>query len=138
MKKIFMALVAVVAVSLSANAANYSVNDEAIDAVIEAAAEVIPMDLAAASMPVAPAAATISSGNSDAVVALVLNFFLGFFGVHRHYLGTRPWMWAFYTFTVGGIFGIIPFVDFIVQIVDLVDGGGASRFAGNTKFIAWA
>lgn len=137
MKKIFLALVAVLAVSLSANAGNYSVNDEAIDAVIEAAAEVLPMNMAADSMATAMAGTTVSSGSGDAVVALVLNAFLGWCGIHRHYLGTRPWMWAIYLVTFGGIFGIVPFVDFIVTVIDLVEGGGP-RIAGSSKFIAWA
>ena len=138
MKKLFLALVAVLAVTISANAASYTVNDEAVDALIEAAAEVSPMGMEAVSEAMATAGATVSSGNGDAVVGILLNFFLGGFGIHRHYLGTRPWMWAIYTFTIGGIFGIVPFVDFIVQILDLVEGAGAGRLAGNTKFIAWA
>ena len=132
MKKIILTLIAVFAVSAAASAANYSINDDAIDAAIENAVEV---SASAASLP-APAALPAVSGKSDGV-AVVLTFFLGEFGIHRHYMGTAPWMWAAYTFTVFGIFGIVPFVDFIVEIVALIDGTGLGKYYGNTKFFMW-
>lgn len=139
MKKLFFALVAILAISVSANAANYTINDEEIDALIEAAAEVAPVTAVAVSNAMAASGSTfVSSSDGDAVVAIILNIFLGWAGIHRHYLGTRPWMWAIYLVTFGGIFGVVPFVDFVVQILDLVEGRGSGRLAGNTKFIAWA
>ena len=47
-------------------------------------------------------------------------------------------MWALYTFTFGGIFGIVPFVDFIVMLIDLVEDNGFGAYYGNTKFFMWA
>ena len=135
MKKLVFSLIAILAIAVSANAADYTVDDNAIDALIEASAEVSPLSL----MPEAavPAAATLSSANSNPVAAFLLCTFLGGFGVHRHYMGTRPWMWAIYTFTFGGIFGIIPLIDWVMLIVGLVDDD-ISDFVGNTKFIMWA
>ena len=135
MKKLFLSLIAVIAIAVSANAANYTVDDAAIDALIEASSEVSPLEL----MPMAsvPAAASLSSGNSNPVAAFLICTFLGGFGVHRHYMGTRPWMWAIYTFTCGGIFGIIPLVDWVMLLVGLVDDD-ISDYCGNTKFIMWA
>lgn len=135
MKKLFFSLIAVLAIAVSANAANYTVDDDAIDALIEASSEVSPLEL----MPMAsvPAAASLSSGNSNPVAAFLICTFLGGFGVHRHYMGTRPWMWAIYTFTCGGIFGIIPLVDWVMLLVGLVDDD-ISDYCGNTKFIMWA
>lgn len=135
MKRFLFSLVAILAIAVSANAANYTIDDDAIDALIEASVEVSPLSL----MPEAavPAAATLSSANSNPVAAFLLCTFLGGFGVHRHYMGTRPWMWAIYTFTFGGIFGIIPLIDWVMLIVGLVDDD-ISDFVGNTKFIMWA
>jgi TM2 domain-containing membrane protein YozV len=81
--------------------------------------------------------ASLSAGTVNSAAAIILNFFLGGFGVHRHYMGTRPWMWAIYTFTLGGILGVIPFVDFIVMIVALVEDGSVGRYCGDTRFIMW-
>ena len=54
MKKFIFSLIAVLAVALSANAANYKVDDDAIDALIESSAEVSPLDLLpAAAVPAA-------------------------------------------------------------------------------------
>lgn len=134
MKKIILALVAVFAISAVASASNYFVNEEAIDAAIEAAVEISPINL---EVPAAlPSATTVSSEQSD-VVAVALTFFLGGFGVHRHYMGTKKWMWAIYTFTFGGIFGVVPLVDFIIEIIGLVDGTGFKQFYNNPKFIVW-
>ena len=135
MKRLFFSLIAILAITVSANAANYTVDDDAIDALIEASAEVSPLSL----MPEAPvpAAASFSSGSKSPIASFLLCTFLGGFGVHRHYMGTRPWMWAIYTFTCGGIFGIIPLVDWVMLLVGLVEDD-ISDYCGNTKFIMWA
>ena len=56
MKKFIFSLIAIMAIAVSANAANYTVDDDAIDALIEASAEVSPLDL----MPEAPVPAAAS------------------------------------------------------------------------------
>lgn len=139
MKKVFVILIALFAVATAASAANYKLDDEAIDLAIENAVDVSPfavMSETAAALPSAPATTMISAGKSP-VAAILLTFFLGGFGVHRHYMGTRPWMWAIYTFTVGGIFGVVPFIDFIVEIVALVEDNSVARYCGNTSFFMW-
>ena len=135
MKKVIFSLIAVLAIAVTANAANYTVDDDAIDALIEASAEVSPLDL----MPEAPvpAAASLTAGSPTPAASFILCTFLGGFGVHRHYMGTRPWMWAIYTFTAGGIFGIVTFVDWVMLLIGLVDDD-ISPYVGNTRFIMWA
>ena len=135
MKKLFFSLIAVLAIAISANAANYRVDDSAIDALIEASVEVSPLEL----MPEAavPAAASLASGSPSPVASLLLCTFLGGFGVHRHYMGTRPWMWAIYVFTGFGIFGIVPLVDWVMLLIGLVDDN-IGQYCGNTRFIMWA
>lgn len=137
MKKFIIALIAMFAIASAANAANaYKIDDAAIDAVVENAVAISPMSLMAELPASVPASASISSSKSP-VAAILLTFFLGEFGVHRHYMGTRPWMWAIYTVTVFGIFGVVPFVDFIVMIVALVEDGSVGRYCGDTRFIMW-
>jgi len=56
---------------------------------------------------------TVSAGK-DKLLALLLTAGLGMIGVHRLYLGTKPWVPFFYLLTVGGVFFILPIVDFFV------------------------
>ena len=136
MKKFIFVLIAVFAFAATASAASYKLDDAAIDQTIENATEINAADMMM-TMDMS-SAAQLSSNGKSAAVTLVLNWFLGFFGVHRHYMGTRPFMWAIYTFTIGGIFGIVPFIDFIVEIVALIEDGGVQEFCGNRAFFMWA
>ena len=47
-----------------------------------------------------------------AILAFPLPF--GFTGLHRIYLGTKPYVPLVYISTLGGCFGILPLVDFII------------------------
>ena len=140
MKKLLIALVAFFAITTVASAAPYRLDEASVDNAIESAVAVSPFDLLAeipAPLPAGmPASSSISAGKSP-VAAILLTFFLGGFGIHRHYMGTRPWMWAIYTFTFGGIFGVVPFVDFIVEIVATVEDNSVARYCGNTSFFMW-
>ena len=137
MKKILLALVAMFAITLAANAADYRLDESAIDAVIENAVAVSPSSIMGEMNATMHSNASLSAGTVNSAAAIILNFFLGGFGVHRHYMGTRPWMWAIYTFTLCGFFGVVPFVDFIVMIVALVEDGSVGRYCGDTRFIMW-
>ena len=135
MKKLVLSVIAVLAIAFSANAANYKVDNAAIDNIIENATEVVVLDVAA------PAAANLPAFEQkevNATTALILNIFLGWCGVHRHYMGTAPFMWALYLFTGGGIFGIVDFVDFVMLIIALTDNGNISKYVNNRKFFMWA
>ena len=139
MKKFFLALAVLLGCAVVANASNYSINDSDIDALIACAEETPSLDIDSFDLAAASSASSsaVISEKSDAV-ALVLCFIVGGFGVNRHYMGTSPAMWALYTFTFGGIFGIVPFVDFIVMLIDLVEDNGFGAYYGNTKFFMWA
>ncbi|MBR0290802.1 MAG: TM2 domain-containing protein [Bacteroidales bacterium] len=134
MKKLVLSIIAVLAIAFSANAANYKVDNNAIDNLIENAEEVYTLDVAA---PAAANLPAVSQKEVKPVTALILNFFLGGFGVHRHYMGTAPGMWALYTFTFGGIFGIVDLIDFIMLIIGTVDNNIAP-YINNRKFFMWA
>ncbi len=139
MKKIIASLIAVFAIAIAANAAEYAVNDDAIDTMIENCIEVgnpLALDMAAASN--SNSAVTVQAAGANPAVVIVVTFFLGYFGVHRHILGTNWYMWALYTFTLGGIFGVVPLVDFIVEIVETVDSGSLAKYENNGSFFMWA
>ncbi len=73
--------------------------------------------------------------NKEFVPAILLNFFLGGLGIHRLYLGTETLTWVGYILTCGGIFGIVPLVDFIVLIIH---NDNISPYVDNPKFFMWS
>lgn len=130
MKKFFAVIVALFAVVAVANAANYSVDEAAIDGLFtEAVMEA----------PAAPAAALPAIGGDPQItniIALVVDMVgLGFFGIHRLILGTQPINCLWYILTVGGIFGIIPLIDWIMILIDLING--SASYLDNPAFIMW-
>jgi len=73
--------------------------------------------------------------NKEFVPALLLNLFLGGLGIHRLYLGTETLTWVGYILTCGGIFGIVPLIDFIVLIIN---NDNISPYVDNPKFFMWS
>lgn len=139
MKK--LALVIILFVSIlsvkQANASVYSVNEQAIDQLFDKAIETSMISINAtelSSVASNVASTLLPSKDKDAVVAIVLDFFLGGFGIHRFYLGTETLTGLGYILTCGGIFGIVPLVDFIVLIIDNKD---ISPYINNPKFFMW-
>lgn len=57
----------------------------------------------------------------------------GIIGGHRIYLGTKPYVPLIYILTLGGACGILPFVDFVVILLDKDIG----RFEKNDKVFMW-
>ena len=131
MKKVFAAIVAVFAFVAVANATNYTVDEASIDALFtEAVFEV--SSSAASSM---SASIGVDSTVTN-VVALVVDWIgLGGLGIHRLILGTKPINCLWYFLTVGGIFGVIPFIDGIMLIIDLING--SASYLDNPAFIMW-
>lgn len=136
MKKILVCLVAIFALGIAANAANYTIDESAIDAQIEAAAEVAPMTIALSDS-IADNQISLSNGNADPLIALILDVVVGGLGIHRLYLGTKVLTCIGYIFTFGGIFGLLPLVDGIVLLIELINGGSGSQYANNPKFFMW-
>ncbi len=131
MKKVLAAFVAILAFTAVASATNYSVDEASIDALFTEAVVEAP------SVAVNPI--NVSIGGDPAitnVVALVVDWIgLGAFGIHRLILGTKPINCLWYFLTFGGIFGVIPLVDGILLILDLVQG--SASWLDNPAFIMW-
>ena len=134
MKKFFLALVAMFAITAVASAANYEANDAAIDAAIENAVELNAFNLGDTTT--VPMGATyVAMGNND-IVAILLTWFLGWAGIHRMYMGSTNWMWIPYLLTAGG-FGIVVTLDLIFEIIGLVDGSGLGKYYDNPNILMW-
>ena len=70
------------------------------------------------------------------IIATLLAFPLpcGMIGLHRVYLGTKPYVPLVYIATVGGAVGIVPFIDFIVLLLEK----DISKYENNPNVIMWA
>ncbi len=66
-----------------------------------------------------------------AALAFPLPF--GVLALHRIYLGTQPHVPVAYIGTIGGVFGILPFIDFCVLVLD----SDIQRFSDNGKVFMW-
>ena len=138
MKKVSLAICLLLAVFFvkSANASSYSIDMNSIDKMFSEAVETSMVSMNAGALSTLPlnAPATAVVKEKSFVAAVLLDFFLGGFGVHRFYLGTKTMTGVGYILTCGGIFGIVPFVDLIVLIVDNDD---ISPYIDNPKFFMW-
>ena len=111
---------------------DYFVNESSIDQLFSNTTEVEMIDL------------NVSSSNSmddykvdgkDPIVAIALDAIgLGVLGIHRFYLGTEPISGLLYPITCGGFGGIVPFIDFVVLIINYED---ISPFVNNPHFFMW-
>lgn len=52
------------------------------------------------------------------LIAALLAFPLGVFGLHRIYLHTSPAVPLIYIVTFGGLFGVLPFIDFVLILLN--------------------
>jgi TM2 domain-containing membrane protein YozV len=127
----------VIASTSSVKAENYVINDNAVEAVF-ASSEAVPVSLdyvneISSSIPSNEAKV---SGSANAWAAFALCTFLGQLGIHRFYLGTATFTGIGYILTCGGIFGLVPFVDWIVLLVGAISKD-ISKYEDNTKFFMW-
>jgi len=69
------------------------------------------------------------------IVAAILAFPFpfGIVGLHRIYLGTAPYVPVVYIASLGGVFGILPFIDFCVILLDK----DFERYNHNNKVFMW-
>jgi TM2 domain-containing membrane protein YozV len=73
-------------------------------------------------------------GNRKLTAALLaFPFPLGIVGMHRIYLGTAPYVPVVYIASAGGVFGILPLIDFFVIIFEK----DLERFVNNKNVFMW-
>lgn len=66
---------------------------------------------------------------------LAFPFPFGILGLHRIYLGTKPYMPFVYVGTLGGCFGILPLIDFIAIL--FTNDETLKHFENNPKVFMW-
>ncbi len=117
-----------------ANASKYSIDQEKVDVLFENAEEAQFNIFTEAALPGHPRLAPNKVQGKDPMIAILLDFFVGYLGVHRFYLGTKPLTGIGYILTCGGFGGIMPLVDLIVLAIDYDD---ISPYVDNPKFFMW-
>ncbi|MFO8053585.1 MAG: TM2 domain-containing protein [Bacteroidales bacterium] len=139
MKKISLILTVCVFVfgATQSQAAEYKVNTEKVDAIFNAAEQqeissVMQLDLADFS---GMQGSEEKLSRKDPITALLLCSFVGYFGVHRMYLGTETLTWIGYIVTGGGC-GIIVTIDWVVLLMGAIDDD-ISKYVNNPKFFMW-
>ncbi|MBQ9312034.1 MAG: TM2 domain-containing protein [Bacteroidales bacterium] len=144
MKKTLFILVAMFGFCSLSFADKYSLDNDVINNAFASATEVSldnlnlgDLNLTGMDMNLANSLSMASRGSDKHwAVAAVLDFFLGGIGIHRMYLGSSPMMWLWYGVTCCGIFGIVPVIDFVVLIVDGVQGD-VGKYVGNSSYFMW-
>lgn len=64
---------------------------------------------------------------------LAFPFPFGIVGLHRIYLGTAPYVPVVYIASLGGVFGLLPLVDFCVLLANLNN----DRYLNDTRVFMW-
>ncbi|MFK7952278.1 MAG: TM2 domain-containing protein [Ekhidna sp.] len=130
MKKLLaIALLVTAGFASQAATSSYFVDDSKIESVLEASETVV---FSTENLSFDQSVLKTNAGD-DKIIALVLNYFVGWIGIHRLYLGGKGGLVLTYFITCGGIFGIVPLVDFFVILL-----GDFDSYIGNDKFIVWA
>jgi TM2 domain-containing membrane protein YozV len=65
--------------------------------------------------------------------ALAFPFPFGIVGLHRIYLGSAPYVPVVYIATLGGVFGLIPFIDFCALLTEK----DLEKYKNNPKIFMW-
>lgn len=130
-----LALIAGLACFNTEASASYTIDDNQVEALFSSATQAT-FSIMNEALEMAPsmAIASASAGSKDALVAILLDFFLGGLGIHRFYLGTKTMTGIGYILTCGGIFGLLPLVDLIVLAINFDD---ISAYVDNPKFFMW-
>ncbi|MCF8373895.1 MAG: TM2 domain-containing protein [Bacteroidales bacterium] len=123
--------------SSAGNPSKYYIDDNAVDQLFSNSTETVFSGLQLNSISGNFNHSEIADDN-EAVVAWIICWFVGELGIHRHYLGTKSNMWAIYTFTCCGIFGIVPAIDWWVLLIDGVINKNIGPYRNNDKFFMWA
>jgi len=134
MKKLLtFILLCLLIIPFNANAGNYKLDQNKIDASFSSATE---MSILSTFNLGALEGTNQVLDDKDPVMAFVLATVVGYLGIHRLYLGTKPTVVILYIITGGGC-GIITLVDWIQLLLVLLDEKDLSPYIDNPNFIMW-
>jgi len=114
-------------------AENYTIDNSKVDEMFEKASDIEISSYSEMLQGGASRSAFKVVKGKDPVIAAALNFCLGWLGIHRLYLGTKPLTFVGYIVTLGGL-GVISFIDFVMILVENRD---ISKFVNNPQFFMW-
>ena len=135
MKKVILCLIAVLGLGIAASAANYTIDEQSIDAMIEMAEEVTPAAMEAQGA----TDVTIHLGNgAQPIVAFLLSIFpvTSWLAIHRMYMGTSILAVLLNIFTGAG-FGVVYVIDWIVLLIGVLDNN-IGQYCNNGRWWMWA
>ncbi len=139
MKKLVLLFVAMFSLSSVTFAEKYEINDNDVDALFATATEVAYQEInafATGAMMANNASGSAYLNAPNPWAAFAICTVVGSLGIHRHYLGTSNLMFGLYIVTCGGIFGVVPFVDWVVLLIGAANDN-IRPYVGNTKFFMW-
>ncbi|MDN4165410.1 TM2 domain-containing protein [Cytophagales bacterium LB-30] len=131
----FLMMLFVSSVSFASDSNKYRVNDAAVETAFEAGVQVNAFDMMNADVLGLNGGASLSA-DPNPWVAFALAWVVGSLGIHRVYLGGKGSLIAIYILTCGGIFGIVPLIDWIVLLVGAINND-ISKYVDNDKFFMW-
>lgn len=137
MKKFILSLVAVLSLGIAASAANYTVDETSIDALIENAVEVTPAFMEAEAGDLTSATLHIGSAPKP-VVAFILSVvpFTSWLAIHRMYLGTSP-LAVILNIVTGAGFGVVYVLDWVSLLLGTLDNN-IGAYVNNGRWWMWA
>lgn len=112
----------------------YTIDDSAVEAVFDNSVSVMNLDAGSDSMMLENA--TMLKAGKSPIAAFVIAWVLGWIGIHRVYLGGTPLLVLGYIVTFFGIFGLVPFIDWIVLLVD-VFRNDLGKHEGSDAYFMW-
>lgn len=139
MKRLFLLLVVAFAANFAvATPSNYTINDNQIESLFNNSEQVDAASFNDMLLNASPKGVngTYMQNGDNVVTAFVLATLLGYLGIHRAYLGTSALVIVAYIITCGG-FGILTLVDWIMLLLELVDGSESSQYADNPSLFMW-
>jgi len=152
MKKLLSLFAGLFLVTTMSFAGNYQVNDEKIDGLFEQSTEQSILEaynnegissIQALNLTSSPTSISAMDKGTLAFILLSVGIFTGIggliplFGIHRIIMGSKGKIALIYCVTLGGIFFIVPIIDWIMLLINLINGEGAGTYENNDKFFGF-
>lgn len=135
-KSLLSAVFMMCALFMFAGTSDYYIDDAAVETKLNNATQVSLTAIDGMSQVDFMNVASVQAADPNPWVAFALAWVLGGIGVHRVYLGGKGSLILIYFITCGGIFGIVPLIDWIVLLVGAIKGD-ISEYVGSDKFFMW-